>query len=113
MTMMLLRIYWFPAFMALGSILSAYVLKIYIPSNFSSSPMLKGLSIMSENAAPWVSLGFLSLAILAFLYQTYSLWQWTQGKGNCCPNCGGMVSYQDGRYGPYFKCLHCGKNTSI
>jgi hypothetical protein len=53
-----------------------------------------------------------SLAI--FLYQALRLWRWRQGKGAICYVCECLLGRErDGRYGPYRKCLGCGKNHSL
>jgi hypothetical protein len=54
----------------------------------------------------------ISLALL--LYQAARLWRWRQGKGTSCYVCGCLLGRErDGRYGPYRKCLGCGKNHSL
>jgi hypothetical protein len=47
-------------------------------------------------------------------YQILRLWRWTRGKGAVCYVCGCLLGRErDGRYGPYRKCLGCGKNHSL
>ena len=109
--MMYLRVYLIPIVLLLGAASSNYILNTYIPTYFGNSQLFKKISVMSEELSPWVTSALIFSSVISFLYQTYELWQWEQGKRSCCPNCGGMVTYRNGRYGPYLKCLHCGKNT--
>lgn len=62
----------------------------------------------------WFSLLVMTLALLVFIWQTYRLWQFENGKiDNCCHVCGGIVSEKHGRWGAYYKCLACSNNRSI
>ena len=66
------------------------------------------------NISRWVAIAIITGGLGWFLVRTYALWKWHQGKARTiCPNCGGMVSHRNGRYGPYIHCLACGKNTSL
>ena len=54
------------------------------------------------------------ICVAIFLYQFVRLWRWTRGKGVVCYVCGCLLGRErDGRYGPYRKCLGCGKNYSL
>lgn len=50
-------------------------------------------------------------SVLWIFVASIRLYRWEQGKGASCPSCGGMVTERDGRYGPYMKCLACGRNS--
>ena len=44
--------------------------------------------------------------------QFVRFYRWTKGNGLLC-RCGGLLGREhDGRYGPYRKCLGCGRNVS-
>jgi hypothetical protein len=74
-----------------------------------ASPFLAALA----GFAPWVFLGGIGVALLLAIEPMYRLWQWQQGEGLLCPNCGGPLGGRiDGRYGPYFKCLCCRGNIA-
>lgn len=52
--------------------------------------------------------------VAILLYQLARLWRWTRGKGVVCYVCGCLLGRErEGRYGPYRKCLGCGKNHSL
>lgn len=54
----------------------------------------------------------ISLAML--VYQILRLWRWTRGRGPACYVCGCLLGrVREGWYGPYRKCLGCGKNHSL
>jgi DNA-directed RNA polymerase subunit RPC12/RpoP len=63
--------------------------------------------------SPWVLLGGIAVAVLLAIAPLYRFWQWQQGAGLRCLNCGGPLGdLVDGRYGPYYKCLRCGTNIA-
>ena len=113
MTLMLIRLYLIPFALMLSSLLAAFILKIYIPTHMGGSLLFASLTSLSIQVAPWISIGLASFALIGFLIQTYSLWQWSQGQTDACLKCGGMVTYKVGRFGPYHKCFLCGGNTSL
>lgn len=52
--------------------------------------------------------------VIISTYQILRLWRWTRGKGAVCYVCGCLLGRErDGSYGPYRKCLGCGKNHSL
>jgi len=109
---MLIKVFAIPFLLLLAALVVPWFLGHYVPSLFNGSPYLSGLDQQVAGLAiPAFSL-LAGAAILACLYQGFQLWRWNQGRTDSCDNCGGMVSLRDGRYGPYYHCLACGKNRS-
>jgi hypothetical protein len=64
---------------------------------------------------PWlvVSTGAATTLVL-LVYQSIRVWRWEHGKGDGCFVCGCLLGRErSGRWGPYRKCLGCGKNHSL
>lgn len=78
-------------------------------SSLSDQPMLHGV------AAEWAVLVWVAFAA-AFglaLHAVFQLWRWERGQALECPSCECLLGRErDGRYGPYRKCLGCGKNIA-
>jgi|GEM_PF-1513081 hypothetical protein len=59
----------------------------------------------------------LATAILAggvYFGQMLRYWRWTEGGGDLCFVCTCLLGRErDGRFGPYRKCLGCGKNHAL
>lgn len=52
-----------------------------------------------------------AVALVLGVYQSIRLWLWEHGKSDDCFTCGCLLGReQDGRWGPYRKCLGCGEN---
>jgi hypothetical protein len=61
-----------------------------------------------------IALGGLVLSLLVYGFQTFRYWRWTLGEGECCYVCGCLLGRErEGRFGPYRRCLGCGKNHSL
>jgi len=109
---MLLRLYMFPILLFIGSLIVSYILGTILPNGFSGN-----FSILGEKArsiTPIAGVSLLGFSGLWFIVNSYKLWQWDRGNGyDACHVCGGLTSYHaNGRYGPYFKCMACGKNRA-
>lgn len=77
-------------------------------------PLLRGgQALLPDLPLQTVMIGArIGLAML--VYQILRLWRWTRGRGPGCYVCGCLLGrVRDGRYGPYRKCLGCGKNHSL
>jgi len=64
---------------------------------------------------PWqlASIGA-AVTLVLWAYQMIRLWRWEHGKGDGCFVCGCLLGRErSGRWGPYRKCLGCGKNHSL
>ena len=116
MKLMILRLYFIPIALVIGSFLSIYILGIYIPNSFQGSVLFSKLSESAVFYAPRVFWIGIFLALLFAICPSFRLYKWGKGETDgteLCPRCGGLTSFKTGRYGPYMKCLACGKNTSI
>ncbi len=111
---MLFKLYIFPILLLVGSLVVPHILSTIIPNHLSQSTMLSGIGTQAKNLAPMAGLILLGSSLLWGLFSSFELWQWSKGRGGeTCHNCGGMTVYHpNGRYGPYFKCMACGKNIS-
>lgn len=79
--------------------------------------LLSGLQASAYTAGLWNGLRWLPIAMLGFGlllvgHALYRLWRWQRGEGLLC-GCGGLLGREiDGRYGPYRRCLACGRNVN-
>lgn len=81
-------------------------------SAFAEVPMLAGGRFAQMGDA--VALATACLALLVYVVQMHRYWRWTQDEGDVCFVCSCLLGRErDGRYGPYRKCLGCGKNHAI
>ena len=74
--------------------------------------------IIAKGISPvfyWVSIGLIAWSVLWALHNTWRLFKWERGDNNepYCHVCGGLVDMKNGRYGLYYKCLACGKTSSL
>lgn len=54
------------------------------------------------------------ISLILFAIQGVRLWRWRLGKTDDCFVCGCLLGHErEGRWGPYRKCLGCGKNHSV
>ena len=118
--LMLFRLYVIPLFFLVFSLVFAS----FIPeSHIHSDSRTMNLSdmISSQLLYPflkvleWIPLGLFIIAVITMLWSTYRCITWCLGWHSfTCPHCDGIVSSTKfGRYGPYVKCLACGRNTSL
>lgn len=78
-----------------------------LPAKMGGQPLLPDL--------PWmvVSIG-VAITLVLLIYQSIRVWRWEHGKGDGCFVCGCLLGRErSGRWGPYRKCLGCGKNHSL
>jgi hypothetical protein len=70
------------------------------PANLSDVPFFVGMTGAG-------------LSLLLFAIQGVRLWRWRLGKADDCFVCGCLLGQErNGRWGPYRKCLGCGKSHS-
>lgn len=111
---MLWRLSMLPLFLFGAGIVACLLFGWIVPSILSGSSALVGVVGMSKDAAPWALAGFFVAGSAVAIYQLFQFIHWHQGKTDVCPQCGRLVSgIRNGRYGPYVKCLACGKNNSV
>jgi hypothetical protein len=116
---MVIRLFKMPIFLAIGTLFFLF-LEISVPeyqeNSFKTpfSSLLIRLNQYIEMGYLWGSLIFSVLLCLSFLYSSYRYWKWDEGDdAEICRVCGGITAYREGRFGPYYKCMACGKNRSI
>jgi len=111
---MLFKLYLFPIFLLIGSIVVPYILNNTIPNHFADTPLFSGIGKQTQSIAPMAGLILFATSMLWGFFSSFELWQWFNRKGGeICHNCGGMTEYHsNGRYGPYYKCMACGKNRA-
>lgn len=107
---MLIRLYAVPLFLLIVAA-AASLLFFRFAERIRSSTTLTGFAPIAESLEFYVVGGLLIVAAGTAVYQTLRLWRWHQGKDELCPQCGGMVTHQYGRRGPYRRCLACGVNS--
>ena len=79
--------------------------------------LLSGLQDSPYTAGLWGVFRLVSVAVFGFgllltAHATYRMWRWQRGEGLLC-SCGGLLGREiDGRYGPYRRCLACGRNVN-
>ena len=116
MKLMIFKLYLPSIVLVIGSFFVFYMLGIYIPNSFQGAVLFSKLSEDAVLYAPRVFLLGMLLALLFTIHSSFRLYKWLEGKidgSELCPRCGGLTRFKTGRYGPYIKCLACGKNTSI
>jgi hypothetical protein len=92
-----------------ASIPLAYALAtlLALPATLGGQPLSSDLPFL-------IGITIASLSLVVFGIQCIRLWRWRLGKTNDCFVCGCLLgSERDGRWGPYRRCLGCGKNHSI
>jgi hypothetical protein len=81
----------------------------FVGREFAAMPMLAGLVSLTS----LVSTAAFLVAMAFFARSCWRLYQAEAGIGEACHSCGSPVAYvDDGRYGPYFKCLACSTNRA-
>jgi hypothetical protein len=109
---MLFKLYLTPCLLLIGAILALELLGSMIPNYLSPIVMFSGIATASYNIAPWIGSALFLAFVVSLSLNTYKLWQWDNCKGDSCQHCGGMTEFRTGRYGPYFHCLACSKNSA-
>lgn len=77
------------------------------PVRLGGSPLWPGIGDM-------VAVGTGIVALIVYVARMWRYWRWTQDMGDVCFVCLCLLGrIRDGRYGPYRKCLGCGKNHAL
>lgn len=80
----------------------------------TSLPVLTNRPPAVPDIGDLVALGSGFTALLIYGFQMFRYWRWTLGEGDVCFVCACLLGRErDGRYGPYRKCLGCGKNHAV
>lgn len=111
---MIIKLYLFPILLLIGSLVIPFIFNTVVPNHFAQSTMLSGIGKQTQSIAPIAGLILLGASTLWTLFSSFELWQWFKGSGGeTCHKCGGMTKYHpNGRWGPYYKCMACGKNRA-
>lgn len=113
MDRMVLKLFLGPLFLLIAASAAMFILGNAIPSILASAPLLREVASLSRQAAPWAGLALFLWALAWGANSSYKLWRWQRGEIDTCHQCGCITNYiPEGRYGPYYKCLGCGKNRS-
>ncbi len=113
MNRMLIRLYLPSILLTVGAVTASYVLYFFIPGSLSGNELFSGLAQSAMQAAPWVGVLMLGIALCSAAISTYRIQRWENGRCSACYTCGGITDYKVGKYGAYYKCLACGNNRSI
>jgi hypothetical protein len=98
---------------ALGVMAGAMVLAIFAGA-FGGLVPGPGAGPLWPGLGDTIALGGLVCSLLVYAVQLFRYWRWTQGDGDCCYICTCLLGReQDGRFGPYRKCMGCGKNHAL
>jgi len=93
---------------AIGFACGALIVEL-VAQNFSGHAML------AELAAGLTLIGAVLLLATAgaVMVAVIRYWRWERGDSIDCVRCGGLLGIErSGRWGPYRKCLACGRNES-
>ncbi len=89
------------------SLIAALVLTRALAA-WHASPILSGM----YSSVRWAPIGLLVFAVAHAVWISFRLWKAGRGEGLLC-DCGGLLGIErNGRYGPYRRCLACGRNVS-
>ena len=110
--LMLARLFVIPLLLLAGAAILALLLP-WFADQLQTSAIVSQASLTVRNWTPYVIGAFLAASVITAAVQGWELWQWRRGDREICHRCGGMVEHKSGRYGPYWRCLACDKNSSI
>lgn len=82
----------------------------------SVSDLSRGLggAPLFENIGDDMAIATAAVAGVVYLWQMARYWRWIRGVGDLCFVCTCLLGRErDGRFGPYRKCLGCGKNHAL
>ena len=81
---------------------------------FSNLPMAMGGHQLMPGMGDRIAIGTGVLALLVYAGRMLRYWRWTRGGAETCFVCSCLLGHErGGRFGPYRKCLGCGKNHAV
>lgn len=81
---------------------------------FSQAPVALGGKPLFPWAGDTIALGGCAVAMVIWAFQLLRYWRWTRSAGDLCYVCSCLLGRErEGRFGPYRKCLGCGKNHAL
>jgi len=90
---------------AMGCLAVAGLL-VFVGYQVAESPLLQGLM----SPIRLMAMASLCLTLIAAAVATVFHWRWKQGSMRTC-DCGGLLGCErQGRWGPFKRCLACGRN---
>lgn len=93
------------------AVLAGSMLLAFLASTLSTLPMVLGGGSLFPGLGDLIALGGLVVATVVYSLTLVRFRRWERGHGDCCFVCGCLVgTVRDGRFGPYRRCLGCGKN---
>jgi hypothetical protein len=94
--------------------LAAFSPLAYIAATFLALPATLGGQPSQSDLPLLIGMAGACLSLVMLTVQGIRLWRWRAGKTDDCFVCGCLLGReQSGRWGPYRRCLGCGKNHSI
>jgi hypothetical protein len=81
---------------------------------FSDLPVALGGQPLWPGLGDTVAVSGAVLSGIAYLFAVLRFRCWERGEGDCCFVCTCLLGRErEGRFGPYRKCLGCGKNHAL
>jgi hypothetical protein len=98
---------------ALATMALAMVVAVVV-STISEFPAVLGGQPVWPGLGNTIALTGLGVSLTIYAAQLIRYRRWTEGKSDCCYVCTCLLGRErEGRYGPYRKCLGCGKNHAL
>lgn len=103
-----------PALAAMALAMVVAVVVAVVVSTISELPAVLGGRPVWPGLGNTIALTGLGVSLAIYAAQLIRYRHWTEGKGDCCYVCTCLLGRErEGRYGPYRKCLGCGKNHAL
>jgi hypothetical protein len=80
----------------------------------SSLPLIMGGKPALPGLGDMVAVGSGLVALVVYVARMFQYWRWTRSEAAMCFVCSCLLGRErEGRFGPYRKCLGCGKNHAL
>lgn len=110
--MFFIKFYKLPITIFLGLLLINIAMIIFVKKIPADNPILLNIGTQASRFNELIFFGSLLVTSISYLFTTWELYRWGNGKTEDCYSCGGIVDHKDGRYGFYYKCRICSKTRS-
>lgn len=108
-TRMLARLLAPAAFVSIMSMILAYAAE-----TLSGAPVALGGRALFPWAGDAIAVAGAGVSFVICAFQLFRYWRWTRDEGDLCYVCSCLLGRErEGRFGPYRKCLGCGKNHGL
>lgn len=85
-----------------------------VAATLSDFPLRLGGQALWPGIGDAIAMAAGGVALVVYLFGMLRYWRWTRDEGDMCFVCSCLHGrVRDGRYGPYRKCLGCGKNHAL